>query len=322
MGQIIRVTAPAPEQYEEASRLAAEQWPATHSLHRPERFAAFRRLGVELVLAREGEHPQGVAFLLPDRYRSRGGEHRFVWLFRVYARPEAKNLGALMLMRLMQWYPAILGIGITPAAAKLYETLRWRQYPDVWRCVHPISLQAMTARYADRLAGSWQAPALRFLGRGYDRGAALVEACLKPGLAVEHLPPAPPGGSALPADLSPRERKLALAATYLPRLRLTRKGRVLEAYVIMGAGRIVRDDFRGPARLWAHVKLWQELRRLQASFSEYLATSAGEARRALGCGYIPLRMPIYYWDKDQTLGGLFAALEQSDFSFADCDKLL
>ena len=322
MLEILRVTEPTIAQYSEASLVAAEQWPDTKVLIRKERFQAFQQLGVELVLAQENEELLGVAFLLPDKYQSTTQEHNFVWLFRVFSRPQAKNLGALMLLKIMNWYPVIMGIGITPVAAKLYQTLRWKQYDQVWRCVHPIKLKKMVEQYTDRLGGFWKVKFFKTIGWGYELVSSLAESLINSRYAAEQKTPRfLKELETLPND-SHLERKLKIVSSYLTLYRITKGDKALEAFAIMGIGRIVRDDFQGLKRFLAHVKLWQDLRKNDASFSEYIATSERDKSQAYYCGYIPLRMPIYYWDKHKILDDYFINFATSNFNFASCDKLL
>jgi len=72
----------------------------------------------------------------------------------------------------------------------------------------------------------------------------------------------------------------------------------------------------------AHATLWRALRKNQGSFSEYIATSQIKKRQAYYWGYMPLKSPIYYYDKNKILGDYFNNLNQNKFSFASGDKLL
>ena len=42
-------------------------------------------------------------------------------MFQVAARPAAAGAGAMLVRQVMQWYPAIFGMGITPDAERLYK---------------------------------------------------------------------------------------------------------------------------------------------------------------------------------------------------------
>ena len=320
--RIVRIVHPEIGHYEEAARVAAEQWTVAKEIDRQERFLGFQQMGVELVLGYESEELKGVAFFLPDKYETADRKEHFVWLFRIYARPEAKNLGALMLIRIMNWYPAILGIGVTPEAAKLYQTLRWQKYEHIWRCVHPISLTGMVARYNDRLGGTWKKIFLKFVSRGYDFLSYLAALAINPGLSFDKFDPLPVGHLEIkPGNLS-IENKLKIISTYLTSYKITSNNRVLETYGITGKGYIVRDDFQGLEKFLAHFKLWRELKKYHITFCEFLATSEKAKRQMLINGYIPIRMPIYYWDKKNKIDGYFINLPKSKFNYGSCDKLL
>lgn len=316
MVQIDRIQNPSLEQYREAHRLSASYWTHFRSLDCKPRFALFERLGVELVLARDGRELLGVCFVLPDAVATFKGPQQFVWLFDLYARPEAHNLGALMLMRMMRWYSSIMCIGVTAQAGQIYRALRWQCYEDVWRCVHPIDLPGAVAEFGNDLSARWQHLALKTVGLLYNPTMRLVERLLGLGVGLNDV-------AGVAADVAPEqlpsepEKRLALVATYLNAYATSG----LHAVEIGGIGRIVRDDLTGFQRLREHARLRRALREQGAVVSEFVAVSRLEKKRAFWCGAVPLRMPIYYWDKDGVLDAFFDVFAQSEFTFASCEKI-
>ncbi|MDP6041366.1 MAG: hypothetical protein QGG64_22660 [Candidatus Latescibacteria bacterium] len=316
MVQIDRVQCPSREQYREAHRLSASYWTHFGVLDCDPRFALFERLGVELVLARDDRELLGVCFILPDSVATPNGRRQLFWLFNLYARPEAHNLGALMLMRIMRWYSPIMCIGVTEQAGQIYRALRWQCYEDVWRCVHPIDLQGTVAQFGQDLSSRWQLFALRITGFLYNPLMRLVERLLSVGVLLHDV-------EGIAADVAPEqlppepEKRVALVATYLNAYATSG----LHAVEIGGIGRLVRDDLTGLQRMREHARMRRELREQGAVVNEFVAVSQREKKRALWCGAVPIRMPIYYWDKDGVLGTFFNTFEQSEFTFASCEKI-
>ena len=322
MFQIVRVQDPSLDEFRAASRVCEEHYEYLKPLNRGDRFEVFRRLGVELVLARDGVETQGVCFVLPDRFPGPDGEREFVWLFQLFSRPEAKSSGALMLYRIMNWYPAIMCIGVTGEGGKIYESLGWSRYDRVWRCVHPIDLSRMVDQYRNRLEGGWRSSACRAVGRVYGPGMRVLESFLSSRIEGGGVEPDPSRIAEVrrPLPTDPGSR-LGVVSNYLKTYQVGSAGGALMGVEIGGVGRVVQDESRGPARLRVHAKMWQALRRDGVVAAECLATSRGARRRALLTGYLPVRMPIYYWDKQNRFSSFFRTLEASGFGFGSCDKV-
>lgn len=75
--------------------------------------------------------------MLPCRVENGADSVEWVSLFQLATRPETKNIGGIMMLKIMSTYPAVIGLGVTPDAEALYKALRWHCYADVWRGVHP-----------------------------------------------------------------------------------------------------------------------------------------------------------------------------------------
>jgi hypothetical protein len=78
----------------------------------------------------------------------------------------------------MSLYPAILSMGVTDVAERMYQVLRWKRYDNVWRGVHPLRLSRMLEDYGGRIASPWRLRALRALACAYDLLAPPLEALL------------------------------------------------------------------------------------------------------------------------------------------------
>jgi hypothetical protein len=121
----------------------------------------------------------------------------------------------------MKWYPAILGIGITPDAVRIYKAFKWAHYRDMWRLVHPLRLERMMEDYGGRLAKPWQRGLLSAMSGVYNFAAGAIEAVLS-------------GAGLRPAIFSESDLKAAVVAEYLP---MYQSGDLIAANV-GGAGRI------------------------------------------------------------------------------------
>jgi hypothetical protein len=319
MLQIIRIERPTLEQFKKAALVCEERWEDTKPLNRKERFEVFQRLDVELVLAQDEKEIQAVCFLLPDKFWGEKEEQKFVWLFQVASRLTAKSTGVLMLLRAMQLYPAMMGIGITEQAERLYQTLGWKKYNKVWRCVHPINLNSFIELYKDRIKDAKAVIVLKALGTLYNISMMALEKFISYTLPMK-------GTSKINKIQEQRillpnyEYKVELVSSYLNVFRIGK--RILEAVEITGKGRIVRDDAKGFERLKAHIMLWHELRKNKVIYNEFIATSERARKEAFYCGYFPLRMPIYFYDKFNKLNYFFDNLHKVNFTFASCDKIL
>ncbi len=231
-----------------------------------------------------------------------------VWPFQVAMREGRENLAPFLLLHLAKTYPVALAIGITPRMEKLYQALKWKCYPDLWRAVHPIELGRMAEDYRDRLK-PWQRTALGASGVFYNAVWRVLEMLLAS--APVPGPPQPEPG--------PLARKLELILPYAAGVQADR-GR-LQAVELYGVGRIVRDA-AVPDGLRHHARLWRELRRRRAKFCEFLVASPEDRRRARWLGYVCLPLPLYYSDPGQRLGQWFGEYVRSGFTFLNTDKVL
>lgn len=323
MFQIFRIEKPSVEEFLEAFRVCEERWDYLKSLRKMERFQAFQKLGVELVIARDEYTIQAVCFVLPDVIRTEGRDLECVWLFQLASRREARNVGGLMLYRIMSWYPVILTIGVTEEARRIYEVLKWNHYDRVWRCVHPISVTGLLHQYKSRLQNGWKRGAMKMAGFVYDPAMNLMELILGCGVRVEKWLPLY-SDEALVGDRSSARRGeiLGLVSGYLDVHRVLLNGKALDVVETAGVGRVVRDQLHGFDRLRAHARMWRVLRGRDVRFTELPATSKEAASLAVVCGYFPLRMPIYFWDRSQRIQLWLMGLEKAEFGFASCDKIL
>ena len=320
MLQIQRLKRPSFEQVQDATKVCEQQWAYLGPMNCRMRFETLQKLGVELVLAQDGEDIQGVCFVLPDAYTDKDQSQDFVWLFQLYVIPESRNLGALMLMRMMSWYPAIMCTGVTEEAGEIYSALRWEHYDDIWRCIHPVDLNRMAEAFEGRITSGWQRATLFLFGVIYTPVLRFFEVLVGRDVTVEIL-----GGEVdrheEDRSVDSIEAKLGCVANYLEVIRIRRGHHVLTAVVLGGMGRIVEDRSTGWNRVKVLCRLWLELRKKGAMLSESIASSEKQRRAAIWFGSFPLRMPIYYWDKENRLGSFFSQIEGMNFTYSDCDKI-
>jgi hypothetical protein len=262
---------------------------------------------VELVVAEENGRMEGVCFVLPANGELDDKPISWVYLFQLATRPEAGNIGGMLMWRIMSLYPAILSMGVTDVAERMYQVLRWKRYDNVWRGVHPLKLSRMLEDYGGRIASPWRLRALRALACAYDLLAPPLEALLSWGVSCRVWKPA---GEQL--------SKKDVVASYLEWFRTPQ----VEAVDAGGAGRIAGGAGLGLAALRQHAALWRALRRRDAKFCEMLLVSPAAKRRARCLGYVPLAMPAWYWDKSGVLEKWLAGLPQREFSFLDTDKIV
>ena len=161
--EILHLAHPSLEEFQQAAEVCHLRWSYLAELDTPARFEGLQQLGVELVMARENQRVEGVCFVLPVERQFQGATISWVHLFQLATRPEAGNLGALLMFRLMTLYPTILSLGVTDMAERMYQVLKWKRYDQVWRGVHPINLARMLDDYGDRIRSPWQRRALRML---------------------------------------------------------------------------------------------------------------------------------------------------------------
>jgi len=311
MLEIRRIECPSVKEYRDAAQVWEARWEYLKPLNQEKRFEVFQQLGVELVVARNEEGLQAVCLVLPDTFTVAQKTGKFVWLFETAANKAMPGVGGLVLYRIMNWYPAIACIGVSEEAEPLYGALRWKRHDRVWRCVHPISLKGTAAQYRSRLGSDWKRHLVTAASVLYDPLVAAWEALCGFGLAVSDKPD---GQSSL--------ARVRLASSYLNVYRTLCRGKVLEVVERGGAGRVVLDQLKGLDRLRGHAAMWRKLRDRNIPVNEFVATSWKAARRALLLGYLPIRMPIYYWEKTPTLGAWLEDLERTEFTFASCDKIL
>jgi hypothetical protein len=308
--EIARVAQPTLDQFQAAAEICEIRWPFLRPQHTRERFQALQKLGVELIAAREGDRLQGVCFALPCRYEFDGDLVEWVNLFQLATRPETKNIGALILMRIMSLYPTVVSLGVTEEATRMYVALRWKRYDEVWRGVHPIDMKRMADDYGERLQEPWKRGALRALAGVYNVCASPVEAALGAGVPCGRWDPA----SARSAQL--REKGTVVGA-YFPLLRCGGSTRFVDAG---GTARVLNSYRDGWGGLREHARMWRELRRRGAKLCEVLATTAAAKDRLLRLGYAAVPMPMWYQDKNGMGAKLIAAMQRNEVSFFHTDK--
>jgi hypothetical protein len=302
VAETVRYRAPTLEQFAEAAEVNYERTPYQRSLDSEMRFRGFQQLGVELAVVRSAARMEAVAYLLPAKLESM----EWVYMFQVAARRDAPGGGALLIRQVMQWYPAILGIGITPDAVRIYQAFKWTHFGDLWRCVHPLRLDRMLEDYGARVESIWKRRLLRAGAGIYNVSAALVERTLAIGMRCE--PWKPPTN---------HPKAIALAG-YLP---LYRAGEVIAA-AAGGAGRIGNPAASGLGKLREHAALWREMRRDGVNFCELLAPTPEVRRRAIRLGYWPITLPVWYWDRDKVMKPILDALAGGRISFLETDKVV
>ena len=331
---IQRLSHPSLEQFAQAAEICHLRWSYLAELDTPARLAGLQELGVELVVAEENGRMEGVCFVLPASGELDGEPISWVYLFQLATRPEADKIGGMLMWRIMSLYPAILSMGVTDIAERMYQVLRWKRYDNVWRGVHPLRLSRMLEDYGGRIASPWRVRALRALAFAYDLLAPPLEALLSWGVPCRAWKPA----GELAAD-GRRKRllhnqeseacgcggagiqtasKKDIVAGYLEWFRTQH----VEAVDAGGAGRIAGTPGHGLGALRQHAALWRALRRRGAKFCEMLLVSPAAKRRAWRLGYVPLAMPAWYWDKTGVLEKWLAGLPQREFSFLDTDKIV
>lgn len=305
MLEIVRYTQPTAQQFEEAAALCHLHWDYLRALDGPGRVRGFQALGVELAVAMEDGRMQAVAFLLPAPAELTNGIPSH-FLFQVCARPGTMGAGGLLITRVMSWYPVLLGIGVTAPAEKLYGKLRWKSLPGVWRGVHPIDLTAMLADYGERVTQPWLGSLLRAISGIYGVFSAVADGVLALGRRAGDVPP------------QAGNNRESAVASYIGLL----ASGPLRAADVGGIGRITSAP-PGLGSIVHHAALWRGLRRRHAKFCEILLLSPEAKRKALLRGYIPLRMPFWYWDAKNVLGEAeIARLRETPLSFLHTDKVV
>lgn len=306
--EILRIPKPTLDEFAAAAEVCELRWSYLKPLHTRERFEAFQKMGVELIAVREGERFDGVCFVLPCRFAAEGESVEWVSLFQLATRPETKNIGGIMMMKIMSTYPAVIGMGVTAEAEQLYKALRWRCYSDVWRGVHPIDLRRMAADYGSRLRSSWQRIGLRTGAGLYNALCGPIEALLALGSRCRRI--AGDGSST-------RNDKSGVIASYLD---LYVSGERLQFVNAAGIGRILSPFGSGLGSLSHHASAWRQLRQGGAKFCEVLLASETAKGRAMRLGYFPVRMPLWYRENNGMVSRLLQALKRDEISFLHTDK--
>jgi hypothetical protein len=302
-----RITCPALADFEQASHVCYARFPYQRAFDSLGRFRAFGTLGIELAVMRGQDGSfQCVAFLLPSELQLDGETLHWHYMFQVASLPGTPGAGALLVRQIMQWYPAIFGMGITADAEKLYKAFRWQPYDGFWRGVHPINLSRMIADYGSRIASPVARGLLSELSGLYNLASMPIEWLLALGRSATPIS-AQPGG--------PRaDGKASLLAAYL---RLFESGPVRVADV-GGMARLLSAPETGS--ISHHAALWRSLRKINVKACEMLLLSPMARRRAMWLGYIPLTLQVYCWDKGGVLAKAIPVLKQRGLTFLDTDK--
>lgn len=309
MADIERISSPTVEEYAEAAEINLERTPYQRELDSPARFLGFQKLGVEIAVVRRQGRMASVAHLLPSSCESSGGEISWVYMFQLASRQDAAGAGAILVKRIMEWYPAILGIGITPDAERMYKAFQWKHFGDIWRAVHPLHLDRMMEDYANHgkhMTKPWQWKLLRTCAGAYNAGTALIEKALSVGIDCERWKP------------SAEASKAAVVADYLP---MYRAGMVIAADV-GGIGRVGNQPGADAGSLRQHAAIWREMRRGGVKFCEMLAHSPEFRARAIRLGYYPARLPVWYWDRHHRMEPALELLRSGRISFWETDKVV
>jgi len=306
--EIVRIASPSLEEFAAAGEVCETRWPYMKEFHTRARFEAFQKMGVELIAAREDHHLQGVCFVLPCRYPFQNDTVEWVSLFQLAARPETKNLGALLMMRIMSTYPAIVSMGVTDDATKLYVALKWKRYDQIWRGFHPLDMPKMAEDYAGRLT-PWQQRGLSLGGHVYNLLSRPLEWGLGAGVACRHIAATNTAGSAL-------EQKLGWIASYYP----THQVGAMPFVNAGGIGRILTSQPTEWGSLRQHARIWRQLSSEGAKFCEMLLTTPEARQRAERLGYKAITMPAWYQDKNGMVAKLLDALRRHELTFLHTDK--
>jgi hypothetical protein len=170
-------------------------------------------------------------------------------------------------------------------------------------------MDRIAADYGDRFRSKWQARAVRSLAGAYNLVAASGERLLSRAVPCRAW-----DAAAAPAPL--RDKGAAITS-YFP---IFRCGDDLAVVDAGGTGRILNSFGDGWGDLSEHACAWRELRQRGAKLCEVLAGSAKAKRRMSRLGYVPVRMPVWYVDRNGMGGKLIAALARNEISFFHTDK--
>ena len=269
MANIERIVEPTLEDFQQASEVCYTRFEYQRRLDSLARFAAFQKMGVELVVLRDANRAmQCVGFLLPAELEASSEKLTWHYMFQVASRPGVAGAGGLLVRQIMQWYPAIFGMGITPDAEKLYKLFRWQPFEGFWRAVHPINLGRSLNDYGNRIEKPWLRTVLQLCSGFYDALSVPLELLLSLGRSAQ--PWAGESG------------KAAVLGTYVGLFQIG----PLAAADIGGVGRLFTQP--GVGSLSQHAALWRVLRRRGAKFCEVLIANERLRRSAILRGYVPL----------------------------------
>ena len=301
LAKIERIVEPTLEDFQQASEVCYTRFRYQRRLDSPARFAAFQKMGVELVVLRDTNHAmQCVGFLVPAELELNGEILAWHYMFQVASRPAVAGAGGLLIRQIMQWYPAIFGMGITPDAEKLYKLFRWQPFEGFWRAVHPIHLRRSLNDYGNRIEKPWLLTALRLCSGLYDALSVPIELALSLGRSAR-----PWAGEC---------GKSAILGTYLGLFRMG----PLAAGDIGGIGRVFTQADIGS--ISQHAALWRVLRRRGSKLCEMLITNEQLRHSAILRGYVPLPLQVWCWDKQGVLARAIPVLRRRGMTFLDADK--
>lgn len=298
-----RIETPALEDFAEAAEVCYMRWPYMRELDSPARFRAFQQLKVELCAFTDSAGAmQCVGYLVPSQIEIDGETLSWYYMFQVASRPEAAGAGAMLVRQIMQWYPAIFGMGITPDAEKLYLAFKWQPYSGFWRGVHPLNITRLVKDFGSRITDEGKR---RLLSSTAGVGNFF-------GFATEAI--ASLGTVARP--WMPASGKGAIVQTYLS---LFESGEVRAADV-GGTGRLL--SLIGAGSLRQHAAVWRALRKRDARLCEVLLYNESDRKLAWRKGYIPMPLQVWCWDRQNIIARAMPVLRRQGFSFFDTDKVI
>ena len=301
MANIERIVEPTIEDFQQASEVCYTRFEYQRRLDSPARFAAFQKLGVELAVLRDANNAmQCVGFLIPAQLEVSGEKLTWHYMFQVASRPGVAGAGGLLIRQIMQWYPAIFGMGITPDAEKLYKLFRWQPFEGFWRAVHPINLGRSLADYGNRIDKPWLRTVLRLCSGLYDALSVPVELVISLGRSAQPWA----GGNG----------KAAILGTYVGLFQIGS----LVVVDLGGVGRLCTLPDVGS--LSQHAAVWRVLRSRGAKFCEMLISNRLLLRSAILRGYVPIPLQVWCWDKQGVLRRAIPVLKQRGMTFLDTDK--
>lgn len=312
MVQLDRIVQPSVADFEAASEVCYSRFPYQRKLDSKERFLGFQKMGVELAVMRGDDGTfQCVCFLLPSQISLGAETLRWHYMFQVASLPTAAGAGGLLIRQVMQWYPAIFGMGITPDAEKLYKVFRWKPFPGFWRGVHPVDLAHMIEDYGGRIEQAWKRAALGAGSGLYNTACVPAEWLLAGGRKAKAW-----AGTGWKSETwtASGDPKSAVLGTYLP---LFESGGLRTADV-GGVGRLLTPVDAGS--LADHAALWRALRNRGVKFCETLLYSKPACSAAKRYGYLPMELQVYCWDKGGVLERAIPELQRRNFTFLDTDK--